>query len=83
MVLQTSRVEPQLTVRECLELYAGYYPAPRRPNAGEYGYTLIEYDPERPWIMIRQGHRTVTLDAGLNFFEWPTNSGPHRAGRSS
>ena len=29
VVLQTSRVEPQLTVRECLELYAGYYPTPR------------------------------------------------------
>lgn len=29
VVLQTSRVEPQLTVRECLDLYAGYYPAPR------------------------------------------------------
>ncbi len=29
VVLQTSRVEPQLTVRECLELYAGYYLAPR------------------------------------------------------
>jgi len=29
VVLQASRVEPQLTVRECLELYAGYYPKPR------------------------------------------------------
>ena len=29
VVLQSSRVEPQLTVRECLDLYAGYYPAPR------------------------------------------------------
>jgi ABC-2 type transport system ATP-binding protein len=29
VVLQQSRVEQQLTVRECLELYAGYYPAPR------------------------------------------------------
>jgi len=29
VVLQTSRIEPELTVRECLELYAGYYPAPR------------------------------------------------------
>jgi ABC-2 type transport system ATP-binding protein len=29
VVLQNSRVEQQLTVRECLELYAGYYPAPR------------------------------------------------------
>jgi ABC-2 type transport system ATP-binding protein len=29
VVLQQSRVEPDLTVRECLEMYAGYYPAPR------------------------------------------------------
>jgi ABC-2 type transport system ATP-binding protein len=29
VVLQSSRVEPQLTVRECLELYAGYYPTSR------------------------------------------------------
>jgi ABC-2 type transport system ATP-binding protein len=29
VVLQNSRVEQQLTVRECLELYAGYYPSPR------------------------------------------------------
>jgi ABC-2 type transport system ATP-binding protein len=29
VVLQTSRVEQELTVRECLEMYAGYYPTPR------------------------------------------------------
>src|ERR1700685_937822 len=29
IVLQDSEAEPGLTVRECLELYAGYYPAPR------------------------------------------------------
>ncbi|HEY5196357.1 MAG TPA: ABC transporter ATP-binding protein [Solirubrobacteraceae bacterium] len=29
IVLQESAVEPGLTVRECLELYAGYYRAPR------------------------------------------------------
>jgi ABC-2 type transport system ATP-binding protein len=29
VVLQSSRVEQDLTVRECLELHAGYYPAPR------------------------------------------------------
>ena len=29
VVLQESRPEPGLTVRECLELYAGYYRAPR------------------------------------------------------
>jgi ABC-2 type transport system ATP-binding protein len=29
VVLQASRIEQELTVRECLDLYAGYYPAPR------------------------------------------------------
>jgi ABC-2 type transport system ATP-binding protein len=29
IVLQESEAEPGLTVRECLELYAGYYPHPR------------------------------------------------------
>ena len=29
VVLQESDVEPELTVRECLQLYAGYYRAPR------------------------------------------------------
>ena len=29
IVLQESEPEPGVTVRECLELYAGYYPAPR------------------------------------------------------
>jgi len=29
VVLQESRAEPELTVRECLELYAGYYDNPR------------------------------------------------------
>ncbi len=28
VVLQSSRVEPELTVEECLKLYAGYYPSP-------------------------------------------------------
>ncbi len=36
----------------------------------EYGYTLTEYGPERPSMVIRQEHRTVTLDAGVNCFEW-------------
>jgi ABC-2 type transport system ATP-binding protein len=29
VVFQRSEPEPQLTVRECMQLYAGYYPAPR------------------------------------------------------
>jgi ABC-2 type transport system ATP-binding protein len=31
VVLQESRPDPGLTVRECLDLYAGYYRAPRAP----------------------------------------------------
>ena len=31
---------------------------------------------KRPWIVIGQGHRTVTLDAGLNFFEWAHEQWP-------
>jgi hypothetical protein len=45
----------------------------------EYGYTLTEYDPERPWIVIRQEHRTITLDDGLNFFEWAHEQWPATA----
>jgi ABC-2 type transport system ATP-binding protein len=32
IVLQSSAVYPLLTVREILELFAGYYPSPRRPD---------------------------------------------------
>jgi len=31
VVLQDSQPDPGLTVRECLDLYAGYYRAPRQP----------------------------------------------------
>jgi ABC-2 type transport system ATP-binding protein len=33
IVLQECRMEPKLTVRETLEMYAGYYPAPREVEA--------------------------------------------------
>jgi ABC-2 type transport system ATP-binding protein len=39
IVLQESEAEPGLTVRECLELYAGYYPAPREV---EQTLTLVD-----------------------------------------
>jgi ABC-2 type transport system ATP-binding protein len=39
IVLQESEAEPGLTVRECLELYAGYYHAPR---SVEETLTLVE-----------------------------------------
>ena len=37
IVLQESAPEPDLTVRECLELYAGYYRPPRRRRDARAG----------------------------------------------
>jgi hypothetical protein len=36
----------------------------------EYGYTIAEHDPGRPWIIVRSEHRTVELDDGEEFSEW-------------
>jgi hypothetical protein len=36
----------------------------------EYGFTLTEYDPTRPWIVRGNEHRTITLDDDASFFEW-------------
>ena len=35
----------------------------------EYGYTVTEHDPDRPWIVRDQRHETVKLDYGMSFFE--------------
>jgi len=34
----------------------------------EYGFTITEHDPERPWIVLAREHRTVRLPEGLQFF---------------
>lgn len=36
----------------------------------EYRFTLTEHDSERPWIVRSQEHRAVSLDDGVDFFEW-------------
>ena len=41
-----------------------------------YSFTLTEHDPERPWIVVVQEHQTVTLDAGINFYEWAAERWP-------
>ena len=48
IVLQESRPEPGLTVRECLRLYAGYYPAPREI---EETIAVVGLEPRnaKPW----------------------------------
>ena len=54
IVLQESSADPGLTVRECLELYAGYYRAPRPVDA-----TLALVD-----LADRAGQRATSLSGG-------------------
>jgi hypothetical protein len=42
----------------------------------EYGYTLTNHDPGRPWLVVGRQHRTVTLEADANFFEWAHDTWP-------
>jgi hypothetical protein len=36
----------------------------------EYAFTVNEHDAARPWIVVGQGRHTVTLERGVNFFDW-------------
>ena len=36
----------------------------------EFVYTVIEYDPEKPWLALGMQQRTVELEDGASFFEW-------------
>lgn len=38
----------------------------------EYGYTVTEHDPERPWVVRDQRHETVQLADDVPFFQWST-----------
>ena len=42
----------------------------------EYGYTVTEHDPGRPWIVLDQRHERVQLGAGMNFFQWAAGQYP-------
>jgi hypothetical protein len=35
-----------------------------------YAYDLIEYDPERPWIVLGSSRRTVELPDDQSFDQW-------------
>jgi hypothetical protein len=54
------------TQRECEHTFA----------LSEYRYTVIEHDPEKPWIVRGVSHATVTLEAGTSFFEWAAENWP-------
>ena len=33
----------------------------------EYGFTLTEHDPDRPWMVLASEHQTIKLPDGLEF----------------
>jgi hypothetical protein len=36
----------------------------------EYGYTVTEHEPDKPWLVLGSEHRTITLEEGPEFFTW-------------
>lgn len=42
----------------------------------DYGYTLSEHDPGKPWLIIRREHRTVTLEDDEQFYRWASKEWP-------
>lgn len=42
----------------------------------EYGYTITEHDPDRPWIVRDQRHEIVQLDDGVEFVQWSQSPYP-------
>jgi hypothetical protein len=42
----------------------------------EFSYTVTEYDPDKPGIVVGRGQHTVTLDADENFFLWARERWP-------
>lgn len=36
----------------------------------EYGFTVTEHEPERPWIVLGSEHRMVTVDDHVDFSAW-------------
>ena len=42
----------------------------------EYGFTITEHDPDRPWMVLASEHRTIKLPDGLDFFAWAHEQWP-------
>lgn len=36
----------------------------------QYGYTVSEHNPNRPWLVTDQRHETVELEDSTSFTEW-------------
>ena len=42
----------------------------------EYGFTITEHDPDRPWMVLSSEHRTIELPDGVAFFRWARERWP-------
>jgi hypothetical protein len=42
----------------------------------EYGFTITEYDAQRPWIVLAREHQTVALEERTSFFDWAAAQWP-------
>jgi hypothetical protein len=42
----------------------------------EYGFTITEHDPDRPWMVLSGEHRTIKLPDGMDFFTWAREQWP-------
>jgi ABC-2 type transport system ATP-binding protein len=89
IVLQESAPEPSLTVRECLELYAGYYRAPRRVDDTLGLVDLTAQSEERATALSGGQRRRLDValaligDGELIFLDEPTTGFDPSARRAS
>ena len=41
-----------------------------------YSFTITEYDPEQPWLVVSTGRESVELAEGEIFYDWALTKWP-------
>jgi len=42
----------------------------------QYSYTVVEHEPNRPWLVVGSHHRSVELPDDQDFFGWAAQEWP-------